>query len=139
MTTERHHHGAVLQPHELLRLLRRQLRYGLRASRLLDCPELIEFLCPEHDDASRTLFDRALVAEAKIAQAAGCIGGKQADALRVICGLEDGTVGLPLQERRKRAGRVLGRPKQQVSAATFVKNYEPRLMRDLAMEVWRRT
>ena len=69
VTTERYRRGAVLQPHELLRLLRRQLRYGLRASRLLDCPKLIDHLCPEQDDPSRTLFDRALVAEAKIAQA----------------------------------------------------------------------
>jgi hypothetical protein len=36
---------------------------------LLDCPELIDFLCPEHDDPNRNLFDRAMVAEAKIAQA----------------------------------------------------------------------
>lgn len=127
----------MLQPHELLRLLRRQLRHGLRASRLLDCLELLDFLCPEQDDLSRTLFDRALVAEAKLAQAVDRIGGKQAEALRVVCGLKDGTVGLPLQERRKRAGKVLSRAKQQVSAATFVKNYEPGLVRDLAVEVWR--
>lgn len=138
MTTERHPSGAVaLTPAELTRLLRRQLRSGLRASRLLDCPELIEFLCPEHDDPSRTLFDRALAGEAKIAQAANRIGGKQAEALRVVCGLEDGTVGLSLQQRRKLAGLVLGTRTRPVSAATFVKNYEPILMRDLAVEVWR--
>jgi hypothetical protein len=127
----------VLQPNELQRLLRRQLRRGLRASRLLDCPELIKFLCPAQADASRTLFDRALIAEAKIAQAVECIGGKQAEALRIVCGLEDGTVGLSLQERRRRAGKVLSRPKQAVSWQTFVKNYEPGLVRDLAVEVWR--
>ena len=126
----------MLQPNELMRLLRRQLRYGLRASRLLDCPELIDFLCPEHDP-SRTLFDRALVAEAQIAQAVDRIGGKQAEALRVVCGLKDGMVGLPLQERRKLAGKVLNRAKQAVSWHTFVKNYEPGLVRDLAVEVWR--
>jgi hypothetical protein len=138
VTTERHQYGAVpLQPNELLRLLRRQLRHGLRASRLLDCPELIEFLCPEQDDPSRTLFDRALVAEGKIAQAVERIGGRQAEALWVVCGLEDGTVGLSLQERRRRAGKVLSRPKQAVNWQTFVKNYEPGLVRDLAVEVWR--
>jgi hypothetical protein len=65
------------------------------------------------------------------------IGGKQAEALRVVCGLEDGTVGLSFEERRKLAGKVLSRPKQAVSWQTFVKNHEPRLVRDLAVEVWR--
>lgn len=137
MTSERHRRGAALQPHELQRLLRRQLRQGLRASRLLDCPELIDFLCPEHDDPSRTLFDRALVAEAAISQAADRVGGKSAEALRIVCGLADGTVGLSLRERRTVAGKVMGRPKQAVSWQTFVKNYEPRLVRDLAVEMWR--
>lgn len=139
VTIERHPRGAEsLRPAELTRLLRRQFRRGLRASRLLDCPELIEFICSELEVPSRNLFDQALVAEAKIAQAIDRIGGKQAVALRVVCGLDDGTVGLSLQERRKLAGKVLSRPRQLVSAATFVKNYEPGLVRDLAVEVWRK-
>jgi hypothetical protein len=138
VTTERHRAGAVpLQPDELQRLLRRQLRRGLRASRLLDCPELVEFLSPERDDPGQVLFDRALTAEAKIAQAIERIGGRQAQALRILCGFDDGTVGLSLQERRKLAGSAVSRPRQHVSCPTFVKNYEPGLVLDLAVEVWR--
>ena len=137
MTTQRHYGAAPLQPHELERLLKRRLRYGLRASRLLDCPELIEFLCPEVEDPSRGLYDRALVAEGRIAEAVERIGGKPAQALRVLFGLDDGTVGLSLQERRKLAGQILARKARLVSEVTFAKNYEKILIRDLNVELWR--
>lgn len=140
MTTKRHPSGAVaLTPPELSRLLRRQLRHGLRASRLLDCPELIDFLYPGGQGHLSTScsFDRALQAEAKVAEAITRIGGKPAQALRIVCGLDDGTLGLKLVERRKLAGHVLSRPGRPVSPATFVKNYERLLLRDLAVEMWR--
>ncbi len=150
MTTQRYHGAVPLQPHELQRLLRRQLRRGLRASRLLDCSELISFLCADkqkrptavlHElvpaDLSPDVFDRAMEAERQIAEAVARIGGKPAQALTILCGLDDGTVGLSFQQRRKLAGQVLGTTNRPVSAATFVKNYEPGLVRDLAVEVWR--
>lgn len=140
-----------LSPAELTKLLRRQLRRGLRASRLLDCPELISFLCSNtqhtpdvschgnelHADIHGNLFDRALTAEEKLSEAISRIGGKPAEVLRILGGFDDGTVGLSLQQRRKLAGRLLGTKARSVSAATFVKNYELNLVRDLAVEVWR--
>lgn len=118
-------------------MVRRRLRYGLRASRLLDCRDLLDYLCPEAEDTSRSVYDRALVAESRVAVAVERIGGRPAQALRVLLGLDDGTVGLPLQERRKLSGHILSRKGRLVSRATFAKNYEGVLVRDLAVEVWR--
>jgi len=95
-------------------------------------------LAPEREDPSRSLYDRALVAEGRIAEAVERIGGKAGQALRVLLGLDDGTVGLSLTERRRRAGQVLGTRSRPVGGATFAKNYEVGLLRDVAMEVWRR-
>src|SRR5262249_40850136 len=91
----------------------------------------------EHEDPSRSLYDRALVAEGRIAAAVERIGGRVAAALRVLLGLENGTVGLGLQERRRLAGQGLGTRSRPVSGATFAKNYEMSLVLDLAVEIWR--
>ena len=117
---------------------------------MLDCPELVAFLCPEirqrdtnragdelPSDAQSDVFDRALKAEQRITEAVVRIGGKPAEALRILGGLDDGTMGFSLQLRRKLAGQMLGTKSRPVGAATFVKNYEPGLVRDLAVEVWR--
>ena len=86
---------------------------------------------------SANIFDQALIAEQRVSKAIERIGGQPTRALRILGGLEDGTVGLSLTERRKRAGQVLGTKARPVSAATFLKHYEPRLVLDLGMEVWR--
>jgi len=146
VATERHQQvSASLTPAELVQLLRRQLRRGLRASRLLDSPELLSFFCPQFTPSvaadglvtSANMFDQALIAEQRISEAIERIGGQPAQALRILSGLEDGTVGLSLAERRKRAGQVLGTKSRSVSAATFLKHYEPGLVLDLGLEMWR--
>jgi hypothetical protein len=86
---------------------------------------------------SANMFDQALIAEQRISEAIERIGGQPARALRILGGLEDGTVGLSLAERRKRAGQVLGTKSRPVSGATFLKHYERGLVQDLGVEAWR--
>lgn len=113
--------------------LRRSLRHGARASRLVRYqPELIELLTPASEDSELTVYDRALQAEHVIRQGIDAIGGPEAEALLILLCLKAGTTGMTLETRRHHAGELLG-----IQAGTMRRErHEGLLLWDLAMEVY---
>lgn len=89
--------------------LRRTLRHGARASRLVRfAPELVDLLLPPvmHPDA--TIYERAVRVEFVLREALESIGGPEAEALSILLCLRPGTTGMTLETRRQHAGELLG-------------------------------
>jgi hypothetical protein len=141
-----------LTPEAVQRELKRALRKGARASRLvLYFRDLVELLVPEpsassevgiadhgstaeRSDAPVGIHDQAIAAEAIIREAIERIGGSSGEALRTIFCLKPGTLGLTLEQRRQMAGELLG-----MRGETFRRDrHEGLLIWDLAMEVYGR-
>lgn len=122
-----------LDPEVLYRELRRALRHGARAARLVRfTPELVELLFPAALNPGHELVERAVWTERRLREAIEQIGGAQAAALAVVLGLAPGTVGLKLERRRETAGKLLG-----VLPDTFRRDqHEGLLLWDLAVEIY---
>jgi hypothetical protein len=118
----------------LHRELRRTLRHGARASRLVRfTPELVELLLPASEHPDSTIYERAIQVELVIRQALGHIGGPEAEALSILLCLKPGTTGMTLETRRLHAGEVLG-----IQPGTVRRErHEGLLVWDLVMEVYR--
>jgi hypothetical protein len=86
-----------LDPEALTTQLRRALRHGARASRLVRyTPELIQLLSPHSSGTNAPIYDQAIHAETLLRQAIQRIGGDQGDALAILLGLAPGTHGTTL-------------------------------------------
>jgi len=98
-----------LDPEALYTELRRSLRYGTRASRLIrHYPELVELLQPAQDYPELGLAERAIGTEQLIREAIDSIGGPEADALLILFCLKPGTTGMNLETMRQHAAELLG-------------------------------
>jgi hypothetical protein len=143
-------HTTRLTPEAVQKELKRALRKGARASRLvLYSRDLVELLVPasstpaeagiagqqsaaEKSDAPVGIHDRAIAAEGIIRDAIERIGGSSGEALHTIFCLKPGTLGLTLEQRRQMAGELLG-----MQGETFRRyRHEGLLIWDLAMEVY---
>jgi hypothetical protein len=113
--------------------LRRTLRHGARASRLVRfTPQLVDLLLPPATDADDSIHERAVGVERLIRQALESIGGPEAEALSILLCLKPGTTGMTLETRRQHAGELLG-----IQAGTMRRErHEGLLLWDLAMEVY---
>jgi hypothetical protein len=118
----------------LYRWLRRALRYGLRASRLISrCPELVELLAPVARFPGQDPAERAIRAEELIQRAIGRIGGTAGEVLEVLLGLAAGTHACKLGDRRRQAASMLS-----LQPDTFRRPWrEAALLHDLAVEIYR--
>jgi len=118
----------------LYRQLRRALRYGARASRLLrHTPDVIELLFPAAPHPHLSACDRAIKAETVIRQAADAIGGSPGHAIATVLCLPPGTLGRTLEDRRRIAARHL-----DLEADTWRRDWhEGALLYDLTIEIYR--
>lgn len=122
-----------LDPEALYTELRRALRHGARASRLVRySPELVEMLCPADQRPDLTVFDRARRTEELLRRAISAIGGSYGEAAAILLCLAPGTLGLTLEQRRQRAGQLLGKLPDTFRRA----RHEGLLLWDLVGEVW---
>jgi hypothetical protein len=122
-----------LDPETLYTELRRSLRHGARASRLVRySTELIELLLPAQAHPELTIYDRAIQVEQVVRQAIEAIGGPEAEALLILFCLKPGTTGMNLETRRQHAAELLG-----ILPDTLRRErHEGRLLWDVAMEVY---
>lgn len=122
-----------LDPEALQESLRRSLRRGVRASRLVRyAPELIELVVPVSKAPELSIYDRAFKTEQVIRQGIDRIGGPEAGALLILFCLKPGTTGMNLETRRQHAAELLG-----ILPGTLRRErHEGRLLWDLAMEVY---
>jgi hypothetical protein len=121
--------GEHRDPEVLVRLLRLALRAGCRASRLVLTQggrDLIDQVTKDEDE-TRSLYERALVAEHLLTSAISTYGSPTQDVLAVLLGLAPGSHGRPLKDRRRIAADIL-----DVLPDTFRRHYEARLMWDVA-------
>jgi hypothetical protein len=94
-------------------------------------PDIIDMLYPANEYSHLTDHERAENAENDIRSAIVNIGGPAADALATVLGLQPGTIGRTLTDRRRLAGHHLG-----VEADTFRRPWNERaLLADLAHEI----
>jgi len=109
------------------------MRKGVRASRLVYVPELLDVLVlpDENGQTSSGRLARAIKAEAMLIEACEHYDSPSSDALKALFGLT-GDHAAPLYRRRKIAGAFF-----DVRPRTFTKNYEDDLIMDLAAELWR--
>jgi hypothetical protein len=117
---------------KLHRYLRDCVRHGARAPRLLrHVPDIIDMLYPANEYPHLSDHERAQNTENDIRSAIVDIGGPAADALATVLGLQPGTMGRTLTDRRRLAGHHLG-----VEADTFRRPWNERaLLADLAHEI----
>jgi hypothetical protein len=117
----------------LHRELRRSLRHGTRASRLIrHCPELVELVRSAQDYPELGIADRAIAVELLIREALEDIGGPEAEALLILFCLKPGTTGMNLETRRQHAAELLG-----VLPDTLRRErHEGRMLWDLAVEIY---
>jgi hypothetical protein len=122
-----------LDAEALYRELRRTLRRGARASRLLRyTPELVELLLPADEHPESTIYDRAVRTEHLLRQAIDSIGGPEGEALSILLCLKPGTTGMNLETRRQHAAELLG-----ILPDTLRRDrHEGLLLWDVAMEVY---
>jgi hypothetical protein len=122
-----------LDPEALQESLRRSLRRGARASRLVRySQELIELVEPASESPEPTVYDRALKTEQVIRAGIDAIGGPEAEALLILFCLKPGTTGMNLETRRQHAAELLG-----ILPGTLRRErHEGRLLWDLAMEIY---
>lgn len=117
----------------LHRELRRSLRYGTRASRLIRyCPLLIELVRPAQDYPDSGIAERAITTEQLIREAIASIGGPEAEVLLILFCLKPGTTGMNLETRRQHAAELLG-----ILPDTLRRErHEGRMLWDLAVEIY---
>jgi hypothetical protein len=122
-----------LDPEALYTELRKTLRHGARASRLLRySPQLVELLLPAEDHPSLSIADRAVKIEQIIRQVIANIGGPEAEALLILFCLKPGTTGMNLETRRQHAAELLG-----ILPDTLRRErHEGLLLWDVAVEVY---
>jgi hypothetical protein len=118
----------------LYRLLKRALRKGARASRLVRyCPDLVELLSPEAESPELTIYDRALHAEDIVRAAIQRLGDPEAEALSILYCLKPGTTGMTLESRRQHAAGLLG-----ILPDTLRRDrHEGAMVWDMSLEVYR--
>jgi len=118
----------------LHRGLRRVLRHGARASRLIRyTSEVVDILYPAAEHPGMNPHDRAISTEMLIRRALESIGGYASEALSIVLGLSAGTLGRSLSDRRQVAGKLLG-----MEADTFRRDqHEGALLYDVAIEIYR--
>lgn len=116
---------------ELHAALAKALCHGARGARgariARHAPDLLDILAPSAPLNADTLE----AVEATIRAAVDSIGGPDAAALSKLLGLEPGTLGKHLSQRREAAARVLG-----IEADTFRRTRQRALLWDLAMEIY---
>ena len=119
-----------LDPEALHRQLRRALRHGARASRLVRyTPDLVELLFPDEVCVETSVYDRAIYTETLLREAIEQIGGKHGQALSTILCFASGTLGATLEDRRRQAAELL-----DILPDTFRRErHEGLLLWDLAM------
>jgi hypothetical protein len=128
-----------LTPQAVEKELRRALKRGARASRLIKFgAELVDILVPRAevdngDPQSETpMHDRAIDAEIMLRKAISALGGQSAEALEILYCLKSGTLGLTLEQRRQQAGQLWS-----IQADTFRRRvHEGLLIWDLAVETY---
>lgn len=127
------HNPRRLTPEALATQLRRCLRHGARASRLLRfTPELIELIYRSEDYPDVPIYDRAIQVEQLLKQATEAVGGTRGQAAAILLALAPGTLGPNLEERRRRAAALLG-----ILPDTLRRErHEGLLLWDVAVEVY---
>jgi len=96
-------------------------------------PELVELIFPSEDHPETPLAQRAIYTEDMVREALQQLGGVQGEALAILLGLNAGTLGTTLEERRRQAAALLN-----ILPDTFRrKRHEGLLLWDLTMEVYR--
>lgn len=116
----------------LVRALKKALRHGCRASRLLEVPELLALLYPTAAFPWLSELDKAVRAEAQLRRAVEAYGGEFADAMLFLMGLAAGVHGATLARRRAGAA-ALADSRRAIAPDTFRRWREPSYLRDVAV------
>ena len=108
------------------------LRGGIRPAWLVACPEMLK-LVAKAGIPSDDPYEQALQLEELVRGALRNLGeGPYGRAAAILFGMNQMTRGLLLKDRRRLAASEL-----DVLPSTFRRNYERRLLNDLAVEIWR--
>jgi hypothetical protein len=121
---------------DLLIRLRRSFRHGARAPQLVAyAPDLVDLVCPAHDDDPASIYERAVRTEQAISEAVRAMDAPRDAAMEIMLCLRPGTLGVKLDVRRQNAARLF-----RVSADTFRRRerHEPLLVLDLALKLLQR-
>ena len=123
---------------QLQELLGRACRKGASASRMeTHNPELLELLASARDYPNSPAVDRALNAEAEIRSAIARMGGRDGQAISIILGLTEGTMGKTLTQRRAMAARLYHKGAHSITGDSFRRSpREKRLTKDLATLIY---
>lgn len=121
--TEQH-----LDPEVLLRELKKAIRHGCRAARLVRCSA--DFVDQVVSDPALSTIERAMIFESQLRQACDSYEGDWGDAMSTLLGLAPGTHGALLKVRRRQAAYLLG-----AADSTFRRHTEADLLWDLAVAV----
>jgi len=111
------------------------LQGGARPAWLIHCQELLELrhVRGEAGSSSDDPYVCALIIERLLVAATTAMGdGPVGRACRLLLGVNPGSRGRPLKDRRRLAAAEL-----DILPSTFRKNYEDAILDDLAFEVWR--
>lgn len=113
--------------------LRRVLKHGARAARLRrHAPKLIDLVLPGDQHPELDVHGRAYEVEQIIRRCAKTIGGEPGEALLILLCLAPGTVGTPLEQRRREAAALF-----DMLPDTFRRpRHEGALLWDLVMEIY---
>lgn len=131
MTTERR-----LDIETLVPMLKKALRRGCRASRLLDAPELFEALYPSDQFPELDQLDKAIRTEARLREACDAYGGEYGQAMLILLGLAVGSHGLSLDARRALAAKHLDGPGGEApQAETLRRHREMQLLTDVCCDL----
>lgn len=126
--------GERLDIETLVPLLKKALRKGCRASRLLYVPELLEVMYPGDALPGMSQIDRAFRAEQELTSACRSYGGRYGEAAGTLLGLAAGTHGVSLDERRRIASRLLDGPGGEPPQPETVRRWrELEILRDIAI------
>lgn len=118
----------------LVPLLKKALRRGCRASRLLDVPDLLEAVYPSAHNPGLDQLEKAIRVEARLRLACESYGGEYGVAMSMLLGLAIGSHGLSLDARRARAAMHLDGPGGEPPQPETVRRWrEPGLLCDIAV------
>ena len=107
------------------------LRGGVRPAWLAQCPQMLNLVAEVNgpDDVYAT----ALLLESRLMKAISRLGdGPYGRATALLFGANEATRGLLLKSRRRLAADQF-----EILPSTFRKNYEGKIVEDLAVELWR--
>lgn len=114
-----------LDPEVLFHELKKAVRHGCRASRLMRyAPALVDLIVPDNE---RSRSERANLAEQALRRACDSYEGDWGDVMECLLGLALGTYGALLKERRRRAAGLI-----HVATETFRRHYEQDALWDVA-------